>query len=364
MATSRYRIGAAAPLVLALAVTAPLPAHPASQAASNHGTGAGYQVRNLVSDGTIPADHVDRLLVNAWGLAFGAGTPAWVADAGTGVATVYDGRGNPARLVVTIPGGSPTGIVANASPLFVVRQQRRAGPSRFIFASEAGVIAGWSPLVSLTSAIVGFHATDGAIYKGLALATSHGAPALYATDFHNAKIDVLDASFRRIQVSGGFRDPGIPSGFAPFGIQNLGGKLYVTYAKQDQEREDDVAGPGLGFVDVFDAEGHRQMRLASGGALNAPWGLVKAPRAFGRFGGDILVGNFGDGRINAYDPDSGTFVGGLREPNGGVLAIDGLWGLSFGNGARTQPLGTLFFAAGPDDERHGLFGRIDAVVRH
>jgi uncharacterized protein (TIGR03118 family) len=364
MATSRYRIGAAAPLVLALAVTAPLPAHPASQAASNHGTGAGYQVRNLVSDGTIPADHVDRHLINAWGLAFGAGTPAWVADAGTGVSTVYDGRGNPARLVVTIPGGSPTGIVANASPLFVVRQQHRAGPSRFIFASEAGVIAGWSPLVSLTSAVVGHGATDGAIYKGLALVTSHGATALYATDFHNAKIDVFDAMFRRIQVPGGFRDPGIPRGFAPFGIQDLGGKLYVTYAKQDEEREDDVAGRGLGFVDVFDPEDHLQMRLASSGALNAPWGLAKAPRGFGRFGGGILVGNFGDGRINAYDPDSGAFLGGLRDPDGGLLAVDGLWGLSFGNGARTQPPGTLFFAAGPDDERHGLFGRIDAVMRH
>ncbi len=360
MTVWRHRLAAsAAGLALCLAFT--LPAGAAEQAATGHDRNSPFRVRNLVSDVPGRADHVDRNLINGWGLAFGPGTPAWVADAETGVSTVYDGRGNQLPLVVSIPRGSPTGIVFNDTQAFEVRKGKMRAPSRFIFSSEAGVIAAWSPDIDRTHAIEEFHAKDDAIYKGLAVASSHVQARLYATDFHNAKIDVFDGGFRRVRLPGRFMDPKLPEHFAPFGIRNLGGRLYVTYAKQDADREDDVKGPGLGFTDVFDAEGHLLKRLVSRGALNAPWGLAQAPRHFGDFGGDLLIGNFGDGTINAYDPKSGAFKGSLRGKNGRKLVIDGLWGVSFGNGAPTQPKDTLFFAAGPDDESHGLFGRIDAV---
>lgn len=362
MTALRHRLRASA-ATLALSLMTALPLQAADPASAGHSGRGAFAVRNLVSDVPGRAEHTDRNLVNGWGLAFGPTTPAWVADNGTDVSTVYDGNGNVLPLVVAIPGGAPTGIVFNDTEAFRVRMGRARAPSRFVFASEAGVIAGWSPDVDRTHAIAQFHARDGAIYKGLALASSSHQPHLYATDFHNAKIDVLDGRFRRVRLSGSFTDPHLPSGFAPFGIQTIGGRLYVTYAKQDRDREDDLHGPGLGFVDVFDAEGHLLQRLASRGALNAPWGLARAPEHFGRFGGDILVGNFGDGTINAYDPRTGAFAGSLRGPDGRRIVIDGLWGLSFGNGVPTQSRDTLFFAAGPDDESHGLFGRIDAVGR-
>lgn len=365
MTTSCRRSGAAAVLGLALGLAAgPLAA--AGPSTPSLPGGSGFQARNLVSDdlGANPALHQDPHLVNAWGLAFGAVSPAWVAAADSGVSTVYDGNGNalPAiqPLVVTIPGGSPTGIVANPTGLFKVRLGRARGVSLFLFASEAGNITGWAPGVDLTHAIVAYAAPN-TIYKGLALAAGGGTAYLYATDFHNAKIDVFDGAFRLVHPPGGFVDPLLPSGYAPFGIRALGGSLYVTFAKQDAAREDDVAGAHLGFVDVFDPAGHLLRRLLSGGLLNAPWGLAVAPASFGRLGGSVLVGNFGDGTINAYDPTSGRFRSSVRDARGRKLVIDGLWGLSFGNGLPTQPTGTLFFTAGPDDEAHGLFGRIDPV---
>src|SRR3954453_11689409 len=318
-----------------------------------------YRVRSLVSDGGVPAAHRDKNLVNGWGLAFGPrSAPAWVADNGTGKSTLYDGNGKAAPLVVTIPKGAPTGIVFNGTSGFVVRSGAKTGGSLFIFDSEAGVVSGWSPGVSPTSAVAAFTAKDGAIYKGLALARQGAAAFLYATDFHNGKVDVLDSGFRPAKAPGGFKDSTLPTGFAPFGIQNVGGKLVVTYAKQDAAREDDVHGKGLGFVDLFDAQGHLLKRLVSRGALNAPWGVAPAPKGFGPLGGALLVGNFGDGTINAYDPVSGAARGGLLA-GGKRLVIDGLWGLSFGNGAVTQPTNTLFFAPGPVDESPGLYGRID-----
>ncbi len=367
MTASSRRPVAAAVLGLVLGLAA-VPLASAESSQDYAPAGPGFQVRNLVSDDVRanPARHQDAHLVNAWGLAFGAASPAWVAAADSGVSTVYDGNGNalpPGHpLVVTIPGGAPTGLVANATGLFKVKEGRRRGVSLFLFASEAGKITGWAPGVELTRAIVAYSAPN-TIYKGLALVARGSTAYLYATDFHNAKIDVFEGAFRLVHPPGGFVDPAIPSGFAPFGIRNLDGKLYVTYAKQDAAGEDDVAGPHLGYVDVFDPAGRLLSRLAARGLLNAPWGLAVAPAGFGRLEGAILVGNFGDGTINAYDPATGAFRGSLSDTRGRRLVIDGLWGLSFGNGLPTQPTGTLFFTAGPDDEAHGLFGRIDPARR-
>jgi uncharacterized protein (TIGR03118 family) len=329
-----------------------------------------YRVTDLVSDGSVPAAHIDPNLVNAWGLAFNPNGFAWVADNGTGKATLYDGQGNPQTLVVTIPsaaGGSvpgrPTGIVFNGTGQFAVRLLGgMPASSAFIFASEDGTISGWAPSVSPTNAILAVNnSASEAIYKGLALAANGEGNFLYATDFHNAKIDVFDMNFQQVTLSGSFEDPGIPEGFAPFGIQNLNGNLYVTYAQQDEDAEDDVTGAGLGFVDVFDANGHLIRRVASRGALNAPWGLAIAPADFGHFSNRLLVGNFGDGLINAYDVATGQFLGELRDGSGQPISIDGLWGIAFGNGIQRQPTNVLFFTAGPNDEEGGLYGRIEAI---
>jgi len=326
-----------------------------------------YEQHNLVSDGTIPADHTDPDLINPWGIAFNPNAVVWIADNGTGVSTLYNGAGEKQALVVTIPlppGASgkskPTGIVFNGSNDFMVSKDNKSGASRFIFATENGTISGWSPAVDPTNAILTVdNSLSGAIYKGLALAANGTGNFLYATDFHNNKIDVFDREFKPVTLSGSFSDPKIPDGFAPFGIQNLQGNLYVTYAKQDADKEDDVAGKGLGFVNVFDANGMLIRRVATRGHLNAPWGLAMAPADFGRFSNRLLVGNFGDGAINAYDVATGTFHGQLRKTDGHPLKIDGLWGLSFGNGLLNQPTNALFFTAGPDDETHGLYGKIE-----
>jgi uncharacterized protein (TIGR03118 family) len=324
-------------------------------------------VHNLVSDGAIPADHVDPDLVNPWGIAFNPNAVVWVADAETGVATLYNGAGVKQGLVVTIPtppGGAPpshpTGIVFSGGSDFVVTNGTTSGPSRFIFATEDGTIAGWAPNVDATHAILAADSSaGGAIYKGLALAGNGAGHFLYATDFHNRRVDVFDASFHPVATAGGFADPRIPSAYAPFGIQNILGNLYVTYARQDEEGEDDVTGAGFGFVNVFDPDGHLIRRFASRGKLNAPWGIALAPADFGRFSNSLLVGNFGDGRITAFDLDTREVKGQLRVADGQPLEIDGLWGLAFGNGVLGQRTNSLFFTAGPDDEEHGLYGRID-----
>jgi len=318
-----------------------------------------YVVHNLVSDGTIPADHTDPHLVNAWGIARSGGSPWWVADNETAVSTLYNGSGTPQALVVSVP-GAPTGIVFNGGASFVVTNGTTSGPARFLFDAEDGTISGWNPAVNPTQAVVAVPSTTGAIYKGLAIATTTAGAFLYAADFHNARVDVFDGSFHPVTIAGGFVDPGLPAGFAPFGIQNLQGLIYVTYAQQDADAEDEVAGPGLGFVSAFDADGHFLARVASGEPLNAPWGLAIAPANFGRFSGNLLVGNFGDGRINAYDLATFEAKGHLKTPDHKPLAIDGLWGIGFGNGVNAGPTTTLFFAAGPEDETHGLFGSITA----
>jgi len=344
-------------------------AAPAAQAA-----GSLYQQHNLVSDGFVAAAHHDPNLVNAWGVAFNPFGPVWVADNGAGVATLYDGAGNAVPLVVQIPsagnafgGGNPTGIVFNGSTGFVVSSGGLKGPSKFIFASEDGGIAGWAPNLEIPISthavrVVDNSNTSGAVYKGLALSAGGSCSLLYAADFHNARVDVFDADFKPVTLAAGaFHDPTLPAGFAPFGLQAINGDIYVSYAKQDAERHDDVKGPGLGFVNVFDPNGHLIRRVVSRGRLNAPWGMTLAPAGFGKFSGRLLVGNFGDGAINAYDLASGEFVGRLRGTDHRPIQIDGLWGLAFGSGFANQPVNTLFFAAGPGDEQHGLYGRIDVM---
>jgi uncharacterized protein (TIGR03118 family) len=359
-----------APLLLLFA-SAPLQvAHADPPQDQQHENGF-YQQHNLASDGFVAADHPDSNLVNAWGLALNPFGVAWVADNGQGVSTLYDGDGNPQSLVVQIPtpdadtGGNPTGIVYNGSNAFTVTVGTKSGPSRFIFATEDGVIAAWAPTVDGTHAIkvADNSVTTGAIYKGIALSGGGEGQLLYATDFFNARVDVFDATFQAATLpAGAFVDPAIPSGFAPFGIQAINGNVYVTYAQQDTDKEDDVSGPGLGYVDVFDPNGVLLHRVASRGVLNAPWGIALAPAGFGNLSNALLIGNFGDGTINAFDPVLGRPLGSLRGADHKPIRIEGLWGIAFGNGIAHQPVNTLFFAAGPDDEAHGLYGRIDAVA--
>jgi uncharacterized protein (TIGR03118 family) len=341
-------------LALGLTLGAMIAGAPAAMAAS-----PAYQVRNLVSDVPGAAEHTDPNLVNGWGVAFNPFGFVRVADNGTGVATLYDGDGNPQSLVVSIPGGRPTGIVFNGSNDFVVSKGTLSGPARFIFATEGGTIAAWAPNVDPTHAITVVPAS-GAIYKGLALGGDGTRFLIYATDFHNGKIDVFDKTFSPVSLPGGFADS-IPDTFAPFGIQNLGGSIYVTYAKQDKDREDDVKGRGEGIVNVFTAGGKLVRRIAKGGPLNAPWGLAIAPADFGGFSNMLLIGNFGDGTINVFDLSRGRFVGQLSTSDSQPITIPGLWGIAFGNGLFGQPTNALFFAAGPEDEAHGLYGRIDAL---
>jgi uncharacterized protein (TIGR03118 family) len=351
-------------LGLVAGLVALVPAAPAAGAQP----GNAYHQTNLVSDLPGLAQLTDPDLVNPWGLAAGPTTPAWVADNGTDKATIYPGfvNGSPivkAPLVVSIPGGAPTGQVFNGTPGFVVHSGTSSGPARFIFDSEAGLVTGWNPGVPppppSTQAQVGASVPD-AIYKGLAIATTSAGTFLYAADFHNARIDVFDQGFNLVHLSGSFTDPQVPRGFAPFNVQELGGLLYVAYAKQDADAEDEVAGQSLGFVDVYSTSGQLLRHLIQRGQLDAPWGLALAPAGFGRFSGALLVGNFGDGRINAYDPQTGAFLGRLHHENGRPIEIEGLWALRFGNGVTGNPT-TLLFTAGIDDEAHGLFGAIEAA---
>jgi uncharacterized protein (TIGR03118 family) len=326
------------------------------------GPGAGrYQQTNLISDIPGVARITDPNLVNPWGQAASPTSPLWVADNGTNVSSLYTGGVHGSipvivPLVVSIPEGAPTGVMFNPTKDFVVHTEAGSAPANFIFDSEAGRITAWSRAVSGTKAQVEF--TDRhAVYKGLALASSGGAHYLYATNFHDNRIDVFNTRFKPVTLSGTFSDPSLPPHYAPFGIQLIDGKLYVTYAEQNAARHDDVAGPGHGFIDVYDTSGHLLMRLVSRGDLNSPWGLALAPRSFGAFAGDLLVGNFGDGFIHAYDPATGAEHGQLTNTDGNPIQINGLWGLRFGNGTFATN-DTLVFTAGIGDESHGLLGEI------
>ena len=317
--------------------------------------GGSYKVHMLVADRPGHAAQTDANLVNAWGIVAGPSTPWWVADNGTDKSTLYDGAGNAIPLVVDV-GGGPTGTVYNGSSDFVVSHGSDSGPALFLFASEDGKIRGWNPNVPSSSPpstkafVVANRSGAGAVYKGLAIASMGGHNFLYATDFNNGRVDVFDGSFMRQHWAGAFTDPTLPSDYAPFGIQAANGMIFVTFAKQDPSSTDELHGPHFGFVDAFATDGAWIARVASGGPLNAPWGVAWAPDNFGQFSGDLLVGNFGNGKIAAYRLTSGGWVldGTLHRANGQAVQIDGLWGLAFGNGGAAGPTNTLYFASGSE----------------
>ncbi|WP_235922555.1 TIGR03118 family protein [Rugamonas aquatica] len=310
-----------------------------------------FKLTKLVGDTAGSAAQTDAKLVNAWGIAFNPSGFVWVANNGSSTSTLYDGNGMAQALVVATP-PSPTGIVYNGSADF------RASP--FIFATESGKIAAWSPTADRNNAVTLFDGAGAqAVYKGLAIATWNNANYLYAADFHNSRVDIFDANFNKVTLPGAFRDTTLPANYAPFGIQAVGDRIYIAYAQRESGGDDEVAGAGLGAIDVFDTAGNLVKQLAMGGVLNAPWGMALAPANFGTYSGKLLVANFGDGKINAYDPATGAMAGTLSNTSGSAIVIDGLWGIAFGPGVNSQPVNTLFFAAGPGDEAHGLYGRID-----
>jgi len=337
-----------------------------SQPALADGSGF-YRRTDLVSDIPKAAHLTDSNLVNPWGLSHSPIGPWVVSDNGTGVATMYQEDGQAVSPVITIPTpkgvrtAAPTGNVFNDTNGFVIKQGSKSGPSQFIFDTEDGTISGWNPAVNRTKAILvvdNSNGGTGAVYKGLAIADNF----IYATNFRAGKVEMYDANFNLVRS---FTDPKLSTTcplpnqcFAPFGIQNINNKLYVTFALQNPAKHDDIAALGNGFVDVFDTNGHLIQRLISNAPLNSPWGLALAPNNFGQFSNDLLVGNFGDGAINAFNPSTGAFLGRLIDQNG--RGINGLWGIAFGNGGQAGPRNTLFFAAGINQEADGLFGAITA----
>jgi len=379
-------LSAAAVIAMCVAIASAVSGDDGKQAGKERNR---YVVTNLTSDLQGIAPNTDAVLQNAWGVAFTPGaSPFWIADNATGCSTLYDGSGvpqpaTPLRVKLPLPGGTvpstackpvdpknppnpapaaPTGLVWNPTMTFLV--PNTSSPATFIWDTEDGTISAWTGgLNPPDQAVLAVDKSPHAVYKGLAFGTNPHGIFLFATNFRAGTIDVFAANgsqgFRSAtsaEIDGDFTDPDIPAGFAPFGIQNINGDLFVTYAMQDATMHDDVAGPGNGFVDVFDTGGHLLRRFASRGALNSPWGVARASFAFGRFSGDVLVGNFGDGQINAFDSD-GKHVGTLKDGDGKPIVIDGLWTLTLGGG-RNSSSDTLYFTAGPNGETDGLFGTI------
>ena len=346
-----------------------------------------YVVTNLVSDLAGKAKVLDPILQNAWGVVFiPSASPFWIADNATGCSTLYDGDGTivPLQVKIPLPGGkvpatacqhlnpaaktpaAPTGLVWNATTTFLVPGTKL--PATFIFATEDGTISAWTggltPANAAVLAVDNPNTASGAVYKGLVFGTNVNGVFLFATNFRAGKIDVFAPApagsttghYVPATTDGGFMDPSIPPSYAPFGIQNINGDLFVTYAKQNAQKNADVPGLGHGFVDVFDTDGHLLRRFATRGELNSPWGVARASFAFGKFSGDILIGNFGDGNINVYD-SKGLFLAQLKDTNGNPLVIHKLWTLTLGGGAKSSS-DTLYFTAGPNNETNGLFGTI------
>jgi uncharacterized protein (TIGR03118 family) len=360
-----------------------------------------YIQTNLVTDptsGIMANNKPDANLKNAWGMARSTTSPWWISDNATGLSTLYDGAGNIQGLVVKIPGpngsapdfvASPTGTVANGSTDFDLTPGDATTAAKFIFVTEDGTISAWLPPATAATLKVDNsavpNAKNGAVYKGVTIGEFQGKRYLYVANFRSAHVEVYDADFMRVRLRDldpdgdrddeRFRDERIPKGFAPFNVQNIGGSIFVTYAKQNDVKHDDVAGDGNGFVDIFSPSGELQARLEHGPWLNSPWGAVWAPRDFGEFSNRVLIGNFGNGKISAFNGFDGRFIGFMKDDMGNVLQIDGLWGLTFGNSAvgcpfpapqnappptcgAAGPYNSLFFTAGPNGEMDGLFGTL------
>jgi uncharacterized protein (TIGR03118 family) len=366
-------------LLSLIAAVVLLPLAPVSNAQAR-----GYLQHNLVSDkpAAAVADVTDPNLVNPWGIAFFQGGPFWISDNGAGVSTLYDGTGDIIPLTVTVPtpagdtnpgAPGPSGMVWNGNPMAfpVGNNAGNSAPALFIWATEDGTIAAWqgglSPITEAVTVVTNPHFVNGGtgtdpVYKGLAIGNNSSGLFLYATNFRNGKIAVWDSTFSSTSTAAAalnakFLDPKIPSGFAPFGIQNINGQLWVTYAQQDAAKHDPVPGKGEGFVDVFDTDGNLLRRFAQHGALDAPWGIVLAPNNFGQFSNDILIGNFGDGKISAWKPDTGKFVDWMRDAHDKTIELGTLWTLVFGGGTVSNPQ-TLYFTTGLVMEQDGLFGTL------
>lgn len=386
-----YRFNAMASL-LAAALLGALPLLSGCDGSSNNSptqnsTPTKLKQTNLVSDLAGVAATRDVNLVNPWGIAFSPNGPFWIADNNSGKATLYNGAGAPQPLVVQIPspmaatGGTATGQVFNGTTDFKLPNGESA---LFIFSTEDGTIVAWSGSSGTQAVKVADRsaiptAATGAVYKGLAIGSNASGNFLYATNFRAGTVDVFDKSFAIVNLAGPFTDPNVPAGYAPFGIQNIGGDLYVTYAKQDVNKHDDVSGAGNGLISVFDSNGNFKRRIATGAgaggtlsALNSPWGMALTPSGFGGIAaGSLLVGNFGDGHISVLNPNSGALSGQLQDNTGTkAVAIPGLWGLTFGNGGTAGAKNTLFFTAGIGDaptftnntEQHGLFGSLTPIA--
>ena len=371
------------------------------------GSAQHYIQKNLVSDLALPdnADGTpvrqDKNLLNPWGITRSATSPWWTSNNNAGTSSLYDGSGNPINIFqdptgpnftydnfvfIPPPGfatpgtpATPTGIVFNGNPnAFLLNKGTPAGkPAAFIFVTEDGTISGWNPAVNIASGITNGRSinavlevdnsdkgsANGAVYKGATTAEWNGQTFLYVTNFRHAGVEVYDSYFNRVHLGEeAFDDDSIPRGFAPFNIQNIGGSLFVTYAKQDGQRHDDVPGDGLGFVEIYGPDGSYQGRLEHGPWMNAPWGMVWTPRDFGRFSNSILVGNFGSGWIAAFNGFTHKFIGFMQNPDNSLVTIDGLWSLTFGNDSTAGPATTLYFSAGPNMENDGLFGTLTPLA--
>ncbi len=323
-----------------------------------------YTQTNLVSDGSVAAPNRDKNLINPWGIAFVPGNPFWISDNNSGFSTLYDNHGVPQSLIVTIPppvgaagAATPTGIVANTTSGFAVN----GSPAFFIFSTEDGTVSAWTGWNNAVLEVnnPSFNSGTDPVYKGLALLTNSAGSFLLAANFRNARIDVFDSTFKSTTLAGNFTDPTLPAGFAPFSVHVLNGnQVYVTYAMQDAAKHDPINAPGNGYISLFDASGNFVRRVISQGQLNSPWGVVMATANFGQFSNDLLVGNFGDGTINAFDPATGNFLGTLKDANGNTLVNGSLWDLVFDPTGQTGVKDTLYFTAGLVNEADGLFGAI------
>ncbi|HYW44952.1 MAG TPA: TIGR03118 family protein [Bryobacteraceae bacterium] len=324
---------------------------------------------NLVSDIAGLGDHTDKKLTNAWGLVHSSGSPWWVNANGSGFSLVYDGTGagvpaaSPIAVPVAVPAGdqnpaTPTGIVFNGTQDFQIAPSK---PAAFIFVTEDGTISGWNSGANGGQAVMEVNKSDSAVYKGVGIGQIGATNVIYAANFRQGTVDTFDGNFKPVTLSGtAFQDPNLPAGFAPFNVTSINGAVYVTFAKQDGQKHDDVPGHGLGYIDKFTPDGTLIVRFEHGPWMNAPWGLAVAPGNFGDLSSRVLTANFGSGQIAAFDATSGQFVGmlrGKRKP----ITIDGLWGLDFGNDGSAGPSNALFFTAGIQDESHGLFGTLTPI---